>query len=76
MAAAGFTPFSLTVFRFGVGIDLALAFDNFYRLGVPQRKRVDRSSRPMPAGFTVAVTHSGGRASHFYLDGAAEAAPL
>src|SRR5882757_3736248 len=76
VAAALLAPLSKADGRLVVRADVGSAPGYLQCLRVPQSEGVHRPRGPVPARFTVAITHAGGFAGHFKLHFSTKAAAL
>ena len=76
VTAAGFTPLAITIRSLVVGADIVRTLCDFYRVGLPQAKAVDRARRPVTARTAMTVSHRGWVSSDRELDCTTKATPF
>src|SRR6185312_7502946 len=74
MASTCLAPFAGALRRLVVRADVVRAPRDLHGPGFPQDEGIDRTGRPMPTGFAVAIAHRGRLTGHGELNRATEAA--
>jgi hypothetical protein len=76
MSTADLAELSIALLGLVIDADVAFPFGELHRVGLPEAERVDRGSRPAPAGGAVTEPRGDGLAGDGELDGTTETASL